>query len=250
MPKAELSYPDLVHDEYDEPDHEGGLYCECTTAGHKGSGDERVYLIKRDGGTCEVDEDIYRIVGQYEVARRRQAEAEEACMGARGWAHPEVEPAEVDEPDPEAVPPEGKLTARQAVFCENYAAQPVATRAAVLAGYSEDSAHNQGHRLLKNPLVLARIAALRAERKLSYVIEPDTLQDKLEAVFFDALSDRNHSAAVAALRLQAGLARLPTRPAAAPEAGTRGARARKAKARRARRNDENRRIRGRRKDEK
>ena len=76
------------------------------------------------------------------------------------------------------------------------------------------NAANPGYRLLKNPLVLDRIARLRAEQNLHYVVEPDTIHDKLEAVFFEALAERNHAAAVAALRLQAGLARLPTRLAA------------------------------------
>ncbi len=95
----------------------------------------------------------------------------------------------------------------------------MATRAAVLAGYEEDKAASQGSRLLKNPLVLTRIAALRAERNLRHVLDADAIQDKLEAVFFEALGDRDHSAAVSALRLQAGLARLPTRPAPAADDG-------------------------------
>src|SRR5262249_25131423 len=42
-----------------------------------------------------------------------------------------------------------KLLPRQEQFCRHYVTQPVATRAAVLAGYAERSAYNQGHRLLK-----------------------------------------------------------------------------------------------------
>lgn len=224
MPRVELSYPDIVHDEYDEPDCEAERYCECSTAGYEDYGPDRVYRVHDGSGLLEVDADTYRLVGQYEAARRRRFAAEEACMDARGWEHAEEplaeEPlAEEDEPAPESVPPAGKLTARQALFCDNYAAQPVAARAAVLAGYTEENAANQGHRLLKNPLILTRIAALRAERKLSYVLEADTVHDKLEAVFFDALSGGHHAAAVAALRLQAGLARLPTRATTAGAEG-------------------------------
>jgi phage terminase small subunit len=226
---------------------------ESTAIGPEEVGGCKTYWARLEsGGTFECSEEDYRVICQYDAAKRRQGDAEDACMQARGWTRPEEELAEEDEPAPEAVPPEGKLTARQARFCEHYTAQPVATRAAVLAGYSEDSAYNQGHRLLKNPLVLDRIAALRAERKLSYVLQPDTLQDKLEAVFFDALAERNHSAAVAALRLQAGLARLPTRPVAAErETGLdrqRGA-SRAARAGMMRK-DEKRRARGRKNDEK
>ncbi len=83
----------------------------------------------------------------------------------------------------------------------------------MLAGYSEDSAAAYGSRLLKNPLVLDRIATLRREKDIHYVVEPDTVHDKLEAVFFEALGERNHAAAVAALRLQAALAGILPRAA-------------------------------------
>jgi phage terminase small subunit len=188
---------------------------ESTAIGPEEVGGCTIYLARLEGsGIYECSEEKYRIVCQYDAAKRRQGDAEDACMQARGWAYPEEELAEEDEPAPEAIPPAGKLTARQVLFCEHYAAQPVAARAAVLAGYADGNATNHGSRLLKNPLVLARIAELRAEKKLSYVLEADTLHDKLEAVFFEAIGDRNHAAAVSALRLQAGLARLPTRSSA------------------------------------
>lgn len=171
--------------------------------------------------TIQVSEEEHRIIEQYNEAEERASDA---------WE--EVEKRRKPPPPlpPEAVPASGKLEPRQEEFCEHYAARPVATRAAILAGYGEDGAANQGYRLLMNPLVLERIAQLRAERNLRYVIDADTLHDKLEAVFFDALSVRNHAAAVAALRLQAGLGRLPARMSAVREtAGT--SRARKKAAR-------------------
>lgn len=154
-----------------------------------------------------------RIAEEYYDARERQQEAEEACAAAR-WENrsPAGAPRE---PEPEAIPPRGELTPRQADFCRHYATQPVAVRAAVLAGYAESNADSYGPRLLKNPLVLERIAKLRHDGRLHYVVERDTMHDKIEAVFFDALGDRNHTAAVAALRLQAGLAGLSIRAAAA-----------------------------------
>jgi hypothetical protein len=169
---------------------------------------EVIYTIDCGGCTWEVNEAQFRIVDQYEAARRRQAEA--FALAERRWWKPAPPPPQ-PEPEPEAIPPGGKLTGRQEDFCRNYVAQPVAAHAAVLAGYGEDNARAQGSRLLKNPIVLARIAALRAERGLTYALDADTLHDKLEAVFFDALSSSNHGAAVSALRLQAGLARLPMR---------------------------------------
>jgi hypothetical protein len=166
-----------------------------------------------------VTADHYRIIRQYQKARYRQEDAEEACAAAR-WNKAEVE-AEAQErgarePDPEEIPPAGKLTQRQELFCEHYAAQPVGTRAAALAGYSEENAPYYGSRLLKNPLILDRIARLRAAQRIEYVVERDTVHDKLEAVFFEAIGERNHAAAVAALRLQANLAGMLTR--AAPSA--------------------------------
>jgi hypothetical protein len=154
----------------------------------------------------------YRIVEEYQIARERQSDAKDACAAARWERRERAEAAPAPEPQPEDIPPAGKLTPRQAEFCKHYAAQPVAVRAAVLAGYSETSADTYGPRLLKNPLVLDRIAKLRHDGQLQYVVERDTLHDKLEAVFFEALADRNHAAAVAALRMQALLGGLSLRP--------------------------------------
>ncbi len=162
------------------------------------------YIDEPDGGLLELGEEALRIIDQYEAARRRQSEAQ--ALAERRWIKPAAPPAP-------AGPPAGKLTARQEEFCRHYITQPVATRAAALAGFSEESAASRGSRLLKSPLVLERIAELRSERKLHYVIERDTLHDKLEAVFFEALDQRNHAAAISALRLQAGLAGLMLRPA-------------------------------------
>ena len=167
------------------------------------------FIDEPPGGEMEVPEKELRIIDQYEGARRRQADAQ--ALAERRW----IKPAAAKAPPPE------KLTPRQEEFCRRYAAQPVATRAAALAGFAESNAANQGSRLLSNPQVLDRIAQLRAEQKLQYVIEVDTLHDKLEAIFFEALSDRNHAAAVSALRLQAGIARLPMR--ASPQQGESGA---------------------------
>lgn len=199
-----------------------------------------------------VPKEHYRIVEEYQAARDRQEMAEEACAAAR-WQKgagaprpvPVLEPkpygadedrakedaasedaVNADAADPElaAIPREGRLTPRQEDFCKHYAVQPVATRAAILAGYAEQSADSYGPKLLKNPLVLERIAALRAAKNVRYTIERDTLHDKLEAVFFEALGGRSFSAAVAALRMQAQLGGLALRPAAGekPERKVRG----------------------------
>lgn len=165
-----------------------------------------------------VPKEHHRIIEEYEAARERQADSEDACAAAR-WNKGKAKdppPLRAPEPEPEAIPPAGKLTGRQEAFCRHYAQQPVGTRAAVLAGYSEDNAAPYGSRLLKNPLVLDRIATLRQENEIHYVVERDTMHDKLEAVFFEALGERNHAAAVAALRLQSNLAGMLTRAAPLP----------------------------------
>jgi len=157
-----------------------------------------------------VNADQFRIGSQYEAARNR---LNEAMRERDGYRRPPAEPPL------DAVEPQDKLTPRQARFCEHYAARPVATRAAMMAGYSTHSAASQGWKLLRHPLVLARLAELREERKLRYRIEPDTLHDKLEAVFFEALESGSHGAAIAALKFQAALGGLLPKPrAGAPKA--------------------------------
>lgn len=54
------------------------------------------------------------------------------------------------------------LKPRQEKFCQNYLLYRNATRAAIEAGYSEASAHNQGYRLLKEPEIQERLAELEA----------------------------------------------------------------------------------------
>jgi hypothetical protein len=183
-------------------------------------------IPKPHGSLCTsfaVSEHHHRIVAEYFEAQERQADAEEACAAAR-WKKPPAPPPRA--PEPEDVPPGGKLTPRQEEFCRHYAAQPVAIRAAVLAGYAESNADSYGPRLLKNPLVLDRIAVLRGEKGIRYTLERDTMHDKLEAVFFDALGERNHAAAVAALRLQALLGGLALRPGPARVAARKSGEAR------------------------
>ena len=182
------------------------------------------------GTDFAVTEQHHRIVEEYYEAQDRQSDAEDECAAAR-WLKPPAPPPRPAEP--EDVPPGGKLTARQEEFCRQYAVQPIGTRAAILAGYSEDNAAPYGSRLLNNPLVLDRIARLRAERDIHYVVERDTVHDKLEAVYFGALGERNHAAAVSALRLQASLAgilgRVDTKDKAKKSQGEAGKKPRKAK---------------------
>ena len=56
------------------------------------------------------------------------------------------------------------LNQRQEDFCQSYARYGNATRAGKEAGYSERTAHVQGHALLKLPKILRRIDEIKAER--------------------------------------------------------------------------------------
>lgn len=143
-----------------------------------------------------------------------------------GNSTPDRRPSDAEHPATAA--PARTLLPRQEAFCRSYVTQPVATRAAVLAGYAERSAYNQGHRLLQQSEVLERIAELRAERNLRYVVERDTALDKLEAVFQGAFNDGALLPALAALRLQAQLAGL-LRPAFGARANDEKKRARRRK---------------------
>jgi phage terminase small subunit len=214
----EIIEPYLDDDGEDEPDdpliYPGYARARIVSVGEAGG--STWYVIEHidapELGGIEVDDEAARVVSQYESARRRQAEA--LVLAGRRWIKPAVAPPAA----PAGVLAAHKLTARQEEFCRHYVAQPVAARAAVLAGYGEGGARSQGSRLMHDPVILDRIAQLRAQRDLRYVVEADTLHDKLEAIFFEALADRNHAAAVAALRLQAGLAQLPTRASPQPRA--------------------------------
>lgn len=54
-----------------------------------------------------------------------------------------------------------KLSPRQELFCEHYAALLDAGKAAKAAGYSEKTAHSLGYQNLQKPLIQKRIAELR-----------------------------------------------------------------------------------------
>jgi phage terminase small subunit len=55
------------------------------------------------------------------------------------------------------------LNEKQEKFCQNYILHRNATEAAKAAGYSAESAKNQGYRLLQNPEIKARIEELESE---------------------------------------------------------------------------------------
>lgn len=77
-----------------------------------------------------------------------------------------------------------KLSDKQSRFAEEYIIDMKAGPAAIRAGYAEKGAGVQGHHLLKNPKVRARINELRAEQQQRVKVDADyvlnTIVDVME----------------------------------------------------------------------
>ena len=117
------------------------------------------------------------------------------------------------------------LTARQEAFCRHFLTEPSGTRAAIMAGYAASGARVEAHRLLTNANILRKISLLRRQRALSYALDRDTMLDKLEWVFDEAMESKSHSAALRALLAQAELSGLLNRRHKATERAEARARA-------------------------
>lgn len=75
-----------------------------------------------------------------------------------------------------------KLTAKQEAFCDEYMIDLNATRAAIRAGYSEDSAKQIASENLSKPDVAERIIELKAERSSRTEITSDYVLSNLKEV--------------------------------------------------------------------
>lgn len=93
------------------------------------------------------------------------------------------------------------LTARQARFCAEYAVDLNATQAATRAGYSAKSAHVQGHQLLRNPKVAARITELTAARAKATELSAEWVLERLKDTYDRAKRIDQLAAANASLGL-------------------------------------------------
>ena len=71
------------------------------------------------------------------------------------------------------------LNDRQRLFVAEYLNEPNATKAAILANYSEKTAYSQGQRLLKNVEVKAAIDAAQTERLERLGVRADWVLEKL-----------------------------------------------------------------------
>jgi len=92
-----------------------------------------------------------------------------------------------------------RLTPRQDRFCECYAATGNAAEAARRAGYAERGARFQGHRLLKDARVQARVAALHTA--LADRIDPGLILGRLENLYRLAEQSGSYRAAAHVLAL-------------------------------------------------
>lgn len=69
----------------------------------------------------------------------------------------------------------GKLSPKQTVFINEYAKSLNATQSAIRAGYSENSARVQGHRLLNNPLVKEKVDEVMRIRAEESAVDTDLI---------------------------------------------------------------------------
>lgn len=112
------------------------------------------------------------------------------------------------------------LRPRQENFCRRFVEYANAAVAARAAGYAPESARNHGYRLMKQPRIRARIAALQAELAREAADDSEVLIGKLENVYRRAIEDHHFYAATRAVEVQARLAaRLRRAAADARDAG-------------------------------
>lgn len=114
-----------------------------------------------------------------------------------------------------------RLRARHERFCCSFVECANATLAAKQAGYDGRWARNTGYRLLRQPLVIARIIEIQQETAQIHCRDVETLLGKLETIYRRAVDDHNFSAAARAVELQArlsGAVTTPSRPARSKQA--------------------------------
>src|SRR5688572_2954590 len=79
-----------------------------------------------------------------------------------------------------------KLTIKQENFCNEYLIDLNGTRALIRAGFSENGAAVEAHKLLRNPKIQKRIAELRASMEKGFnVTKERIIQELSRIVFFD-----------------------------------------------------------------
>lgn len=76
----------------------------------------------------------------------------------------------------------GKMTPRQQLFCDEYLVDLNATQAAIRAGYSENTARQQGAENLTKPYIKAYIAERMAEKEDELIAKQDEVLKYLTSV--------------------------------------------------------------------
>jgi phage terminase small subunit len=93
------------------------------------------------------------------------------------------------------------MTPKQEAFVREYLIDLNATQAAIRAGYSADTASEQGSRLLGNVKVAEAIAQGKEQRAEKCEIDALWVLQEAKATYQAARADNNVSAAVSALKL-------------------------------------------------
>jgi phage terminase small subunit len=92
---------------------------------------------------------------------------------------------------------------KQRLFCREYLTDLIATRAAIRAGYSENSAHVTACRMLKQPKIAAAIAQGLKELGEAAHITREWVLEKLKQTHAMALDEGNTYGAIRALSILA-----------------------------------------------
>ena len=96
------------------------------------------------------------------------------------------------------------LSDRQELFCQLYASDPCATRAAEKAGYSKRTAGQQGGRLLKNVQVRKRIMALQRAQAGARIADAREISETMTSVLRDPEAPSGSRLRAGELLLRAG----------------------------------------------
>ena len=91
------------------------------------------------------------------------------------------------------------LTDKQGAFVREYLVDHCATQAAIRAGYSSDTANEQGARLLANVSVRREIDRLIAERSERVQIDADAVVRRFDTLYYEALVANDLSTAARCL---------------------------------------------------
>ncbi|NQV82442.1 MAG: terminase small subunit [Rhodospirillales bacterium] len=95
------------------------------------------------------------------------------------------------------------LRSRHEAFCQHFVLLGNAADAAGQAGYALESSRNQGYRLMRQPLIQARVAEIRSGLARAYCLDAGVLLGKLEAVYQCAVNEHSFHAAARCVEIQA-----------------------------------------------